>query len=171
MRRGGAAPVDRIGRFAHELQLELRLAAQLLDQAGHGIAAIAGAHEKREADPVGFEFLLARIAPERQQAVARHRAADRDRAGRRRGLDRGIEHALPGAGALGGMALHEVAELVAESGGQLGLVVEQGEQPARDENVAGHGVGVGDRHDRARRSDSCRRCPTGRPASGRRRST
>src|SRR3977135_4319475 len=54
MRRGGAAPVDRIGRLAHELQLELRLPAQLFDQAGHGVAAIAGAHEQRQAEPIGF---------------------------------------------------------------------------------------------------------------------
>ena len=145
MRRGGAAPVDRIGRFAHELQLELRLPAQLVDQAGHGVAAIAGAHEQRQADPVGLEFLLARVAPERQQTVARHRAADRDRSGHDRGLDGGIEHALAGAGALGGVALGEVAHLVAESGGKLGLVVEHGEKPAGDEDVARHGMSIGDR--------------------------
>ena len=145
MRRGGAAPVDRIGRFAHQLQLELRFPAQLLDQAGHGVAAIAGAHEQRQAEPIGFEFLLARIAPERQQPVARHRAADRDRSGHDRGLDGGIEHALPGAGALGGMMLAEVAELVTDSGSQLGLVVERGEKPARDEDVVDHRVGIGDR--------------------------
>ncbi len=49
-------------------------------------------------------------------------------------------------GALGGMSLHEVAKLMAEGRGQLGLVVEPGQQPARDENVVGQGVGVGARH-------------------------
>ena len=39
-----------------------------------------------------------------------------------------------------------------EGGGKLGLVVEQGKQPARDKDVARHGMGVGDRrieHDEA----------------------
>ena len=146
MRRGGGAAIDRIGRLAHQLQLELRLAAQLLDQARHRIAAVAGAHQERQPDPVGFEFLLARVAPECEQPVARDRAADRDRPGHRRGLDRGIEHALASPRALGGMSLHEVAKLMAESRGQLGLVVEPGQQPARDKNVVGQGVGVGARH-------------------------
>ena len=133
------------GRFAHELQLELRLPAQLVDQAGHGVAAIAGAHQERQADPVGFEFLLAGIAPERQQTIAGDRSADRDRAGHDRGLDGGVEHALPGTRALGGMVLGEMAQLMTESGGKLGLVIERGEKPARDEDVVRHGMGIGDR--------------------------
>ena len=137
MGRGRAAPIDRIGLLAHELQLELPLAAQLVDQARHGVAAIAGALDQHgDADLVGLELLLARIAAQRQQPIARHRAADRDRPGRRRGLDGGIEHALPLPRALGGMALHDMAELVAEGGRQLGLVIEQGEQAARHEHIA-----------------------------------
>src|SRR5260370_30133739 len=123
MRRGGAAPVNRMGRCAEELQLELRLPAQLFDQAGHCVAAIAGAHEQRQAEPIGFELLLARVAPERQQTVASYRTADRDRSGHDRGLDGSIEHTLPGAGALGGMVLGEMAQLMTESGGKLGLVL------------------------------------------------
>ena len=48
--------------------------------------------------------------------------------------------------ALRGVALGDVAELVAHRGGELGLVVHQGEQAARHEDVAARqGMGVGHR--------------------------
>ena len=99
-----------------------------------------------DADPVGLELLVARIAAQLHQPVARHRAADRDRAALHRGIDRGIHHdaALPLA--LGGVAFGEVAKLVGHRGGELGLVVHQGQQAARHENVAARqGVSVGHR--------------------------
>ena len=141
--RAGVAAV--LG-LAHQLLLEPRLAAQFLDQGDHGVAAIAGARDVADADPVGLELLVARIAAQPHQPVARHRAADRDRAALHRGVDRGIHHdsALPLA--LGGVAFGDVAELVAHRGGELGLVVHQGEQAARHEDVAGRqGMGVGHR--------------------------
>ena len=50
------------------------------------------------------------------------------------------------------MALHDMADLVAEGGRQLGLVVEQGEQPARHHHIAAGRMRIGQRlveHDEA----------------------
>ena len=41
------------------------------------------------------------------------------------------------------MALHDVADLVAEGGRQFGLVVEQGEQPTRHHHIAAGRVRIG----------------------------
>ncbi len=124
---------------------------------GHRVAAIARLDDVAEGQPVGFEFLFARIAPQRQQPVLRHRAADRDRAAGGGGIDRRIEHALADARALRGVALHQMAEFVADRGGQLGLVLEQGQQAARDEDVGLDRVRIGDRriqHDEAEAADA-----------------
>ena len=137
MCRRGTAPVDRFGRLTDQLQLQLPLPTEVLDQVRHRIAAIAGAQPEAQAEAVGVEFLLTRIAAQRKQAVARHRATDRDRAGRGRSLDGGVEHALPRLGALGGMPLDEMAKLVPERGRELGLVVQPGQQSTRDDDVIG----------------------------------
>ena len=57
--------------------LESRLAPQLLDQRDHRVAAIAGARDVSDADPIGLELLVARISAQLDQPVACHRAADR----------------------------------------------------------------------------------------------
>ena len=44
---------------AHELHFELGLPAQLVDQVGHRIAAIAGLHQQVEPEAIGLQPLLA----------------------------------------------------------------------------------------------------------------
>ena len=109
-------------------------------------AAAMVRRKELEADPVGLQFLLARIAPQLEHAVARHRTADLDRAARHRGLNGGVDHALARLLALGGMALREMAEFVAHRRGQFGIVIDHGEQSAGDEHVATRnrmGIGKG----------------------------
>jgi len=50
------------------------------------------------------------------------------------------------------VALHDMADLVAERGGQFGLVIEQGEQAARHHHISAGRVRIGQRlveHDEA----------------------
>jgi hypothetical protein len=145
MGRGRARPVANVGRLAHDLCLERALPAQPVDQGRHRIAAIAGLDDIIEGQPVGFEFLFARVSPQREQPVLRHRTADGDRPAGGGGLDRGVEHALADARALSGVALNQMAEFVTDRGSQLGLVLEQGQQPARDEDVGLDRMRIGDR--------------------------
>jgi hypothetical protein len=133
-------------RHAHHLLLEPGLAAQLLDQGDDRVAAKARARDVAGADAVGLELLVARVAAQLDQPLARHRTADRDRAAFHRRIDRLIHDVTALLLALGGVAFGYVAELMAHGGGELGLVVDQGEQPAGDEDVAaGQRMGIGDR--------------------------
>ena len=124
------------GRAAQHLLLEPVLALQVLDQRDQGVAAIAGAGEVADTDAVGIELLVARIAAQLQEPIARHRTADRDRAALHRRVDRRIHDLLLLPLAQRGVALGDVAELVTHRRSQLGLVVGQRDQPARHEHIA-----------------------------------
>ncbi len=143
MRRRGARPIADIGRLAHDLRFELRLATQAMDQPLHGTAAIACLGHVGEGEPVGFEFLLARIASQCQQAFVGDRSADRDgTTGRRRSDGSSVDHVLAYAGTLCGVTLNEMAEFMAERGGEFGLVFEDRQQAARHEHIARHGMRI-----------------------------
>ena len=116
-------------------------------QAHHAGGGVAGLDEVFLAERVGLALVLARVAGEQgagadlpahahQPApvgILRRHVEARD--GRLR------DHVLPLA--LGGVAGVDVAELVAEQGGELGLVVEVGKDAARHTHrAAGEGVGV-----------------------------
>ena len=146
MGRGGAALIEGVRCLTQKLSLELGLLAQPVDQGGHRTAAVSRLHDIAQPDPVGLELLLARIAAQGNQPVARDRTANRDRSGRGSRLDRRLQHILPGLGALGGVALREVAKFMAEGGREFGFVVEHGEKSARHENIAGHGMCIDHRH-------------------------
>ncbi len=66
--RAAVAGFAAAGRFAHQLILQPRLAAQLFDQADHGVAAIARARDVSNADVIGLELLVTRIAAQLQEA-------------------------------------------------------------------------------------------------------
>ena len=145
MGRRRARPVADIRGLAHDLGLERRLAPQAVDQGCHRAAGIAGLYDVAQRKPVGFQLLLARISSQRQKTVLGDRTADIDRTAGGSGLDGGVEHPLADPGALGRMTLDQMTEFVADRGGQLGLVLEEREESARDEDIGLHGVGIGDR--------------------------
>src|SRR5262249_25191583 len=89
------------------------------------------------------EFLVTRVSPERQQSVARYRSSDRHRSADHGGFDGGVERTLAGAGALSGMTLHQMPQLMAQRRSKLGLIVKRGKQTAGNENVVVHRMGIG----------------------------
>ncbi len=60
--RAAVAGFGRLAGLACQLVFQPRLATQFVDQGDHGIAAVARARDVAQADTIGLELLVARIA-------------------------------------------------------------------------------------------------------------
>ena len=133
------------------LALERVLCLQRRDHADHGLGVVAGLREIARAETVGLELGLAAIAADDRLAGHVGEVGKRRHAGEDRGCGarEAGEHAL--ALLLLQVLRGDVADLVAEHGREVRLVLEVRQDAARDVDVPAHGregvhvVGVDDR--------------------------
>ncbi len=151
----GEEIVDRaaLERGAGDLGLQLGAGLQRLEEVGHGRRVVAGAAEIAHAELVGLELLAARVGLGEAVAGLLAELAQELRAllAAEIGAGQRAEHAqpageqparrLPGGAVPGG----DVADLVANDTGELGLVLRQRQEPPADIDIAaGQREGVDD---------------------------
>jgi hypothetical protein len=114
---------------------------------------VAGPADIADAEIVGLEFLLAGEAQQVPLAELARGLRDLARPGQHPGETGDDLRQKPGAAALAAVARVDVADLMAEDERELGLVVHQAEELARDVDVAaGHRKGV--HHRRVQRGEA-----------------
>ena len=112
-------------------------ARQRLQEARHAGRIPAGLGGVLDAQPVGLELVVAAVLEEERAEAGVGQIAERGHAGHE---DAGQQHAERAAGRARVLLRHvaggDVAHLVAEHAGELGLVAQVREQPARDVDEA-----------------------------------
>ena len=141
-RVGGEEPV-----IAHAAPLHLPgkflLVRQHPNDFEHGDGVIAGVGEVAGPQAIGLKLLIPAVAAQGRLAVGSRRLIERTAPGQKTEEGGAKAGTATGKLALLRMASHQVADLVAENGRQLGFVLEVGQEAPGNKDVSSvHGEGV-----------------------------